>query len=80
MKLSVAMCTYNGGRFLKEQIDSILNQTLKVDEIIVCDDISTDDTLTILEEYSNKNPNLFKIYKNEINLKSVKNFENIRII
>lgn len=75
MKLSVAMCTYNGGRFLNEQIDSILHQTLKVDEIIVCDDISTDDTLTILEEYSNKNPNLFKIYKNEINLKSVKNFE-----
>jgi glycosyltransferase involved in cell wall biosynthesis len=75
MKLSVAMCTYNGGRFLKEQLDSILNQTLKVDEIIVCDDISTDNTLTILEEYSNKNPNLFKIYKNEKNLRSVKNFE-----
>lgn len=75
MKLSVAMCTHNGGRFLKEQIDSILNQTLKVDEIIVCDDISTDNTLTILEEYSNKNPNLFKIYKNEKNLRSVKNFE-----
>jgi glycosyltransferase involved in cell wall biosynthesis len=75
MKISVALCTYNGEKFLKEQIDSILNQTVKVDEIIVCDDISTDDTLTILEEYSNKNPNLFKIYKNEKNLRSVKNFE-----
>jgi glycosyltransferase involved in cell wall biosynthesis len=75
MKISVALCTYNGGRFLKEQLDSILNQTLKVDEIIVCDDISTDNTLTILEEYSNKSPNLFKIYKNEKNLRSVKNFE-----
>jgi|688.fasta_scaffold231345_2 glycosyltransferase involved in cell wall biosynthesis len=75
MKLSVAMCTYNGEFFLKEQIDSILNQTLKVDEIIICDDGSTDNTLSLLDDYSNKKPNLFKIYKNEINLKSVKNFE-----
>lgn len=75
MKLSVAMCTYNGEKFLKEQLDSIINQTVKVDEIIVCDDISTDTTLQILATYNEEYPNLFKIYKNEINLKSVKNFE-----
>jgi glycosyltransferase involved in cell wall biosynthesis len=75
MRISVALCTYNGEKFLKEQIDSILNQSLKVDEIIVCDDISKDNTLSLLEKYSNNNPNLFKIYKNKINLKSVKNFE-----
>lgn len=75
MKTSVALCTYNGERFIREQIDSILNQTQSVDEIVVCDDGSTDKTLDILEQYAIDNPNLFRIYKNEINLRSVKNFE-----
>ncbi len=75
MKISVALCTYNGEKYLHEQLNSILNQTLKVNEIIVCDDQSTDNTIAILEEYSKKNEGLFKIFKNEINLRSVKNFE-----
>jgi glycosyltransferase involved in cell wall biosynthesis len=75
MKISVALCTYNGEKYLREQLNSILNQTLKVNEIIVCDDQSTDSTIAILEEYSTKNEGLFKIFKNEINLRSVKNFE-----
>lgn len=75
MRISVAICTYNGGKFITEQIDSILNQSLKADEIVVCDDGSTDSTIEILNEYSKSNPNLFKIYCNKINLKSVKNFE-----
>ena len=75
MLISVALCTYNGEKFIDQQIDSILNQTLKVDEIIVCDDGSSDRTIEILNQYSKNNPNLFKIYQNEQNLKSVKNFE-----
>lgn len=75
MKISVALCTYNGEKFLKNQIDSILNQTQKVDEIVVCDDGSTDKTLKIIEDYSLTFPSLFSVYKNEINLRSVKNFE-----
>ena len=75
MRISVALCTYNGEKFIGQQIDSILNQTLKVDEIIVCDDGSSDRTIEILNQYSKNNPNLFKIYQNEQNLKSVKNFE-----
>lgn len=75
MKTSVALCTYNGEKFLREQLDSILNQTKAVDEIVVCDDGSTDSTLQILEEYYQKNPDIFRIFKNEINLRSVKNFE-----
>lgn len=74
-KTSVALCTYNGEKFIREQIDSILNQSLKVDEIVVCDDGSTDQTQSILSEYENKFPNIFKIYINEKNLQSVKNFE-----
>ena len=75
MKTSVALCTYNGQQFLKQQLDSILNQTHKVDEIVVCDDGSTDKTIEILENYSANYPNTFYIYQNEINLRSVKNFE-----
>lgn len=75
-KIGVAMCTFNGEKYLKEQLDSILNQTVKVDEIIVCDDKSTDKTLEILEEYSKNNPAIFKVFKNETTLRSVKNFEN----
>jgi glycosyltransferase involved in cell wall biosynthesis len=75
MTISVALCTYNGEAFLNQQIDSILNQTLKVNEIIVCDDGSIDSTISILEKYSIGNPNLFKIYFNEVNLRSVRNFE-----
>ena len=75
MNLSVALCTYNGEKFLTEQLDSILNQTQKITEIIVCDDGSTDQTISILENYNVRFPNLFKIHKNEHNLRSVKNFE-----
>ena len=74
-KISVAMCTYNGEQYIRQQLDSILNQTLNVNEIVVCDDQSTDKTIEILEEYHKKYPEIFKIVKNEINLRSVKNFE-----
>ena len=76
MKLSVAMCTYNGGHYLKEQIDSILNQTFEVHEIIVCDDNSKDTTLAILKEYETSYPLLFTVVKNKQCLGTIKNFEN----
>ena len=60
--ISVAMATYNGGKYLAEQLDSILSQTHKPAEIIVCDDQSTDNTSEILEKYHNKG--LLKYYKN----------------
>ena len=75
MKISVAICTYNGDQFIEEQIDSVLNQSLKVDEIVVCDDGSTDRTIAILNNYCLAYPNVFKIFRNDKNLKSVKNFE-----
>lgn len=75
MTTSVALCTYNGEKFLKQQIDSILNQTVCVDEIIICDDCSTDKTVEILNDYKIKFPDLFQIFINEKNLRSVKNFE-----
>lgn len=75
MKISVALCTFNGEKFIKEQINSILNQTLQVNEIIICDDLSTDNTFKIISNYQQNNPDLFKIFQNNETLKSVKNFE-----
>lgn len=75
MKTSVALCTYNGEKFLAEQLDSILNQTAQIDEIIVCDDGSTDRTIEILQNYHKAHPKLFHIHQNVQNLRSVKNFE-----
>lgn len=75
MKLSVAMCTYNGEKFIKEQLNSILNQSQNVDEIIICDDGSVDSTISIIKEYQLKYPTIIKLYQNETNLKVNKNFE-----
>ena len=75
MKTSVALCTFNGEKYLRKQLDSILEQTVAVDEIVVCDDLSTDATLSILNQYKETFPNIFKIHANEKNLRSVKNFE-----
>lgn len=71
--LSIAMATYNGGKFLREQLDSIYNQSLPPDEVIVCDDCSTDNTVKILEEYHQKHG--LKYFVNENNIGYNKNFE-----
>ena len=52
--ISVVMCTYNGTDFLKEQLDSIINQTYPIYELIIQDDCSTDTTVSILKEYEKK--------------------------
>lgn len=75
MKLSVAMCTFNGSRFLGQQLDSILEQDLPVTEIVVCDDASTDDTLLLLQGYAQAHPGLFRLYHNNTNLGVAQNFE-----
>lgn len=73
--ISVAMCTYNGERYLVEQLNSLLTQTCLPNELVICDDCSTDGTLEILENFQ-KNV-LFKvhIHKNGKPLGTTKNFE-----
>lgn len=63
-KVSVVMCTYNGARYLKQQIDSILNQTYPVYELIIQDDCSEDNTVSIVVEYARKY-DFIRIYQNE---------------
>src|ERR1017187_5313662 len=47
LNVSVAMCTYNGARFLNDQLESIASQSRLPDELILCDDCSSDDTVAI---------------------------------
>lgn len=72
--ISVAMATYNGAKYIKEQIDSILSQTVQNFELVICDDCSKDDTWNILEEYASSD-NRIRIFRNSENIGFMKNFE-----
>ena len=72
--VSIAICTYNGERFLKKQIDSLLNQGYSNIEIIAVDDRSTDRTWDMLQEYAQKDKRV-QTYQNEKNLGYARNFE-----
>ena len=54
-KVSIVMCTYNGERYLRQQLDTLLTQTYPLHEIIVQDDGSSDNTWRILSEYAASN-------------------------
>jgi len=56
MPISVAMATYNGRRFLAEQLQSLTAQTMPPAELVVSDDGSTDDTLAVLEAFAHTAP------------------------
>jgi glycosyltransferase involved in cell wall biosynthesis len=73
--ISVALCTYNGARFLQAQLDSLLAQTRLPDEIVACDDGSADDTVAILERFKNRAPFPVVVVRGEGRLGSTKNFE-----
>jgi glycosyltransferase involved in cell wall biosynthesis len=74
-KVSIAMCTYNGEQFISEQLESMMNQTRLPDELIVCDDRSTDRTIEILNTFKADAPFPVIIMINELQLGSTKNFE-----
>ena len=71
-KISIAIATYNGERFLREQLDSLYSQTRIPDEIVVCDDHSSDNTVSVLEEYHQKYG--LQYYVNEESLGCNRNF------
>jgi glycosyltransferase involved in cell wall biosynthesis len=72
--VSIAMCTYNGERFLKEQLDSLVAQDYRPLEIQIFDDRSTDRTFEILKAYEVKY-DFIKAHQNATNLGFIKNFE-----
>lgn len=75
MKVSVAMATYNGEKYLLEQLDSIRLQSHAVDEVVICDDGSSDNTVGLVQEYiADYHLNGWKLIQNEFNLGYANNF------
>lgn len=70
--ISVCMATYNGSKYLDEQLTSILKQLADEDELIVVDDASTDLTSDLLRSYNDVR---IKVYVNDINIGVNKSFE-----
>lgn len=74
-KISVAMATYNGEKYIKEQLESILKQTFVPDEIIICDDNSNDNTIGIIDNTLKKEDIKYSVIKHERNEGVVKTFK-----
>lgn len=75
MRISIAVATYNGVQHLQRQLDSFLSQTTMPDEVVICDDRSSDDTLSVLQRFQKEAPFEVRIYRNDVNLGFTKNFE-----
>lgn len=67
MKVSVLMTAYNNAPLIDKTIESVLKQTFKDFELIICDDNSSDNTWQVISEYAQKNPQI-RVYRNEKNL------------
>src|ERR1700733_1526664 len=74
-RISVALCTYNGERFLSQQLASIAKQTRLPDELVVCDDRSMDQTVAMVREFAASVSFPVKIVQNSATLGSTRNFE-----
>ncbi|OOX89575.1 hypothetical protein BOQ00_03425 [Campylobacter coli] len=75
--IAVILATYNGEKYLKQQIESILDQTYKNIKIYIGDDCSKDGTIDIIRAYKNLYPDKITYYQNETNIGFVKNFEKL---
>lgn len=72
MVISVCMATYNGERFLDDQINSVLRELAPKDELVIVDDVSTDATIEIIRRH---NDSRIVLYQNDANLGPVRSFE-----
>jgi len=72
-KISVCIATYNGGKYIKEQLESIFTQLNQDAEVIISDDSSTDDTLEVINSFADKR---IVVYPNQKFRSPIFNFEN----
>jgi glycosyltransferase involved in cell wall biosynthesis len=72
--ISVAMATYNGAGFIREQLDSIASQILLPSELVVTDDGSTDETIAVIEAFASKAPFPIRVHRNAERLGYKANF------
>lgn len=74
--ISVAICTFNGDKYIQKQLLSILNQTVPIDEIVICDDRSKDNTIQTINTIALNNQSVsFNIIINDTNIGVRNNFE-----
>jgi len=74
-KISVLLTTFNGSKYIKQQLDSIFAQDILPDEIIICDDNSPDETGSLLRNYKGNGVTPIKLFVNEKQLGVVQNFK-----
>lgn len=74
-KISVAMATCEGGRHLGEQLESIAAQSRPPDQLVICDDASSDDTLAIAQRFADTSPLAVSVEANADRLGTTANFE-----
>lgn len=74
MRVSVALCTFNGRRFLGEQLRSLAGQTRVPDELVACDDASTDGTPDLLDAFAREAPFPVRVVRNPANIGTSANF------
>ncbi len=75
MKVSIALATYNGEKFLQKQLDSLITQTQLIDEIVITDDCSSDNTVKIILNFIKSNPKIkFSFEINKANQGYIRNF------
>jgi glycosyltransferase involved in cell wall biosynthesis len=75
LSISIALCTYNGERYLPEQLDSFLRQTRRPDELVVSDDGSQDGTVSLVETFAARAPFPVRLFLNHQNVGHNRNFE-----
>lgn len=73
--VSVALCTLNAERYLPELLSSLAAQSLEPQELVICDDGSTDATLNLLETFASRCSYPVRIFRNPVKLRPTKNFE-----
>lgn len=72
-QVEIVMATYNGEKYIKEQLDSLLSQSHPYLLVDVCDDGSTDDTVSIVKEYEKKDSRV-RLFENKTNQGYIRNF------
>jgi len=75
LSLSIALTTYNGEQYIREQLDSIVRQTMLPDELVISDDASVDSTFDIIKDFERSAPFPVKLQINQKRLGSTLNFE-----
>lgn len=77
MKVSLVLSTFNGSQYIEEQLDSLLRQTRPLDEVLICDDCSTDNTPELIQAYIKVHQLNWKLFRNKANKGWKRNFHDL---